>query len=341
MAGPLTGLRVLDLGTRIAAPFCAGLLGEQGAEVIKIEQPGTGDFMREIGPFVDDGAEDSPGYSLFWAVEGRGRKSVTLNLRTAEGQDLFRRLAATADVVVENFRPGTLEKWHIAPTDLDDSRHLGAHQHVRPGRSVLAAPRPRPPRHRVRRAAPPHRVPGPAAGARGRHDLRLPDRRVRGPGRDRGALLARRPPRRQGCDRSTPRSTARRCASSSGRSPPTTSSGWCAVARGQPAGQQRAARQLPHRRRQVRVHRRRLGRQLLAAVPSDGSSGPGRGPAVRTVGRPRGEERRDQRHRRRVDERAQRDRARGRVRRATTCRSRPRTPRPTCSPTRTSPPAAT
>lgn len=120
MTGPLTGLRVLDLGTRIAAPFCAGLLGEQGAEVIKIEQPGTGDFMREIGPFVPDGDADSPGYSLFWAVEGRGRKSVTLNLRTPEGQDLFRRLAATADVVVENFRPGTLEKWHIAPTDLDE-----------------------------------------------------------------------------------------------------------------------------------------------------------------------------------------------------------------------------
>src|SRR4051794_19835027 len=121
MAGPLTGLRVLDLGTRIAAPFCAGLLGEQGAEVIKIEQPGTGDFMREIGPFVDDGVEESPGYSLFWAVEGRGRKSVTLNLRTPEGQDLFRRLAATADVVVENFRPGTLEKWHIAPADLEET----------------------------------------------------------------------------------------------------------------------------------------------------------------------------------------------------------------------------
>ena len=96
MAGPLTGLRVLDLGTRIAAPFCAGLLGEQGAEVIKVEQPGTGDFMREIGPFLPDDDEGSPGYSLFWAVEGRGRKSVTLNLRTPEGQDLFRRLAATA-----------------------------------------------------------------------------------------------------------------------------------------------------------------------------------------------------------------------------------------------------
>ncbi|MGZ6957343.1 MAG: CaiB/BaiF CoA transferase family protein [Acidimicrobiia bacterium] len=111
--GPLRGLRVLDLGTRIAAPFCAGLLGEQGADVVKIEQPGTGDFMREIGPFTEDG------YSLFWAVEGRGRRSVTLDLRTAAGQQVFRDLAATADVVVENFRPGTLERWHIAPGDLD------------------------------------------------------------------------------------------------------------------------------------------------------------------------------------------------------------------------------
>ncbi|MFO1537857.1 MAG: CaiB/BaiF CoA transferase family protein [Actinomycetota bacterium] len=128
MSGPLEGVRVLDLGTRIAAPFCAGLLGEQGAEVIKIEQPRTGDFMRDIGPFVTPTSADDatagvtaggPGYSLFWAVEGRGRKSVTLDLRTAEGQDVFRRLAATADVVVENFRPGTLEGWHIGPGDLD------------------------------------------------------------------------------------------------------------------------------------------------------------------------------------------------------------------------------
>jgi succinyl-CoA---D-citramalate CoA-transferase len=123
LTGPLAGLRVLDLGTRIAAPFCAGLLGEQGAEVIKIEQPRGGDFMREIGPFVDT-APDNPGdehgrYSLFWAVEGRGRKSVTLDLRTPDGQDLLRRLAATADVMVENFRPGTLEQWHVGPLDLD------------------------------------------------------------------------------------------------------------------------------------------------------------------------------------------------------------------------------
>jgi crotonobetainyl-CoA:carnitine CoA-transferase CaiB-like acyl-CoA transferase len=116
-SGPLEGVRVLDLGTRIAAPFCAGLLGEMGAEVVKIEQPGRGDFMREIGPFME--TDDGESYSLFWAVEGRGRKSITLDLRRDEGQDLFRRLAATADVVVENFRPGTLEQWHIGPADLD------------------------------------------------------------------------------------------------------------------------------------------------------------------------------------------------------------------------------
>ncbi len=121
MTRPLEGVRVLDLGTRIAGPFCAGLLGEQGAEVVKVEQPGTGDFMRGIGPFLpvagSDG-QDEP-YSLFWAVEGRGRKSVTIDLRRPRGQEVLRQLAATADVVVENFRPGTLEQWNIGPADLD------------------------------------------------------------------------------------------------------------------------------------------------------------------------------------------------------------------------------
>jgi crotonobetainyl-CoA:carnitine CoA-transferase CaiB-like acyl-CoA transferase len=76
--------------------------------------------MRAIGPFVDAPDADNPaGHSLFWAVEGRGRKGVTLDLRDERGQDLFRRLAATADVVCENFRPGTMERWHIGPGDLD------------------------------------------------------------------------------------------------------------------------------------------------------------------------------------------------------------------------------
>lgn len=116
MRRPLEGLRVLDLGTRIAAPFCAGLLGEQGAEVIKIEQPDGGDPLRDLGPFVD--TEEGP-YSLYWSVEGRGRKSVTLDLRRPEGQEIFRDLAASSDVVCENFRPGTLERWDIDPGHLD------------------------------------------------------------------------------------------------------------------------------------------------------------------------------------------------------------------------------
>jgi crotonobetainyl-CoA:carnitine CoA-transferase CaiB-like acyl-CoA transferase len=118
--GPLHGIRVLDVGTRISAPFCAGLLGELGAEVIKVELPGGGDFMRSIGPFIETDAVDAEaGYSLFWAVEGRGRRSVTCDLRKPEGQSLFRRLAAEADVVCENFRPGTMEEWNLGPESLD------------------------------------------------------------------------------------------------------------------------------------------------------------------------------------------------------------------------------
>ncbi len=103
-AAPLSGLRVLDVGTRISAPFCAGLLGELGADVIKVELPGSGDFMRTIGPFVD--TDDDDAYSLFWSVEGRGRRGATCDLRTPDGQALFRRLAGQADVLCENFRPG-------------------------------------------------------------------------------------------------------------------------------------------------------------------------------------------------------------------------------------------
>jgi len=115
---PLAGRRVIDVGTRIGAPFCAGLLGELGAEVIKVEHPRGGDFMRGIGPFVP-GADDGEPYSLWWAVEGRGRLGVTLDLHATRGQELFRALAARADVVCENFRPGTMEGWHVGPGDCD------------------------------------------------------------------------------------------------------------------------------------------------------------------------------------------------------------------------------
>jgi formyl-CoA transferase len=116
--GPLDGIRVIDVGTRISAPFCAGLLGELGADVIKVELPGGGDFMRTMGPFVP--VEGEPDYSLAWAVEGRGRRGVTCDLRHPEGKDLFKRLVATADVLCENFRPGTMERWGLGPEDLSD-----------------------------------------------------------------------------------------------------------------------------------------------------------------------------------------------------------------------------
>jgi crotonobetainyl-CoA:carnitine CoA-transferase CaiB-like acyl-CoA transferase len=116
MSGPLAGVRVIDVGTRISAPFCAGLLGELGADVIKVELPVVGDFMRTMGPFVH--VDDGPDYSLSWAVEGRGRRSVTCDLRQPEGKELFARLAAKADVLCENFRPGSMEKWGLGPDDL-------------------------------------------------------------------------------------------------------------------------------------------------------------------------------------------------------------------------------
>lgn len=104
---PLSGIRVLDIGTLIAGPFCATMLGDFGAEVIKVEQPGRGDALR--GSPVDGKANRSGN----WLVEGRNKKSVTLNLRVPEGQAILKELIATADVLVENFTPGTLEKWGL------------------------------------------------------------------------------------------------------------------------------------------------------------------------------------------------------------------------------------
>jgi len=104
---PLAGIRVLDVATFIAAPFTASIFGEFGAEVIKVEQPGEGDPLRKFGT-------PAPGGDTFcWLSEARNKSSVTLDLRTPKGADLFRRLAAEADVVCENFRPGTLERWGL------------------------------------------------------------------------------------------------------------------------------------------------------------------------------------------------------------------------------------
>ena len=106
--GPLSGLRVIEMGTLIAGPFCGQILGDFGAEVIKLEDPRTGDPMRQWGRSLPQGL------SPWWPVIGRNKKSVGLDLRRAEGQDIARRLIATADVVIENFRPGSMEKWGLS-----------------------------------------------------------------------------------------------------------------------------------------------------------------------------------------------------------------------------------
>jgi len=109
---PLDDLRVIELGALVAGPFCGQLLGDFGAEVIKIEDPGVGDPMRQWGQ------EKPYGTSLWWPVVARNKKSITANLRTAEGQELVRKLVSQADVLIENFRPGTLEKWGLSPESL-------------------------------------------------------------------------------------------------------------------------------------------------------------------------------------------------------------------------------
>ena len=103
---PLSGIQVIELGTLIAGPFCARLLAEFGAEVIKIEPPGLGDPLRKWRRLHE-------GTSLWWYAQARNKKSVTLDLKHPEAQEVVRRLAARADIVVENFRPGAMEKWGL------------------------------------------------------------------------------------------------------------------------------------------------------------------------------------------------------------------------------------
>lgn len=111
MTLPLSGLRVIELGQLIAGPFASKMLGEFGADVIKIEPPETGDPLRAWRMLHD-------GTSVWWAAHARNKRSITLNLREPEGQDVIRQLAKDADIVIENFRPGALEKWGIGFKDL-------------------------------------------------------------------------------------------------------------------------------------------------------------------------------------------------------------------------------
>jgi crotonobetainyl-CoA:carnitine CoA-transferase CaiB-like acyl-CoA transferase len=116
---PLDGVRVLELGSFIAGPFCAQVLADFGAEVVKVEPPGEGDPMRQWGVHLHEGR------SLWWPVIGRNRKCITLDLRHPRGQEIARALAGRVDILVENFRPGTLERWGLAPAAL-----LAEHPHL-------------------------------------------------------------------------------------------------------------------------------------------------------------------------------------------------------------------
>lgn len=107
--GALSDIRVIELGQLIAGPFCGQLLGDMGAEVIKVEQPGAGDPMRNWGRGEA---------KLWWEVVARNKRAVSADLRVAEGQKLVRELVSKADILIENFRPGTLERWNLAPVEL-------------------------------------------------------------------------------------------------------------------------------------------------------------------------------------------------------------------------------
>ena len=109
---PLSDLRVLDISTFVGAPFAAACLAEFGAEVLKIEQPGVGDSLRQLG------TPSETGDSYFWLSEARNKKCITLDLKRPQGAELFRQMVPKADVVIENFRPGKLEEWGLGFSDL-------------------------------------------------------------------------------------------------------------------------------------------------------------------------------------------------------------------------------
>src|SRR5512140_240779 len=111
MAGPLAGIKVLELGQLIAGPFAAKTLADFGADVIKVEAPGAGDPLRKWRLLKN-------GTSVWWQVQSRNKRSLALDLKDREGQQIVRRLAQDADVLIENFRPGAMEGWGLGPDAL-------------------------------------------------------------------------------------------------------------------------------------------------------------------------------------------------------------------------------
>jgi CoA:oxalate CoA-transferase len=119
MSQPLEGVRVLDLTNVLAGPFCAYQLALMGAELIKVEEPGTGDLSRQLGA---DAELNKAGMGTYFLAQNAGKRSITLNLKSARGQEVFRRLLASADVLIENFRPGVMERLGLGYESLIEDR---------------------------------------------------------------------------------------------------------------------------------------------------------------------------------------------------------------------------
>jgi hypothetical protein len=156
---PLSGIRVIDLGTFLAGPYAASILGEFGAEVLKVEHPVAGDPMRRFG--TPTARHDA---TLSWLSEARNRKSVTIDLRQPEGVQLFSKLIAKSDVLIENFRPGIMEEWGLAVGRQPGPRHAARHR-LRPDRALSPPVRLLAHRARLRRPLLPRRLPRRDPGA--------------------------------------------------------------------------------------------------------------------------------------------------------------------------------
>ena len=133
MSGLLAGARVLDLTNVLAGPFCCYQLAQLGADVIKVEVPGSGDLARQLGA---DPELNRRGMGASFLAQNAGKRSITINLKSAKGQDVFRRLVATADVVVENFRPGVMDRLGLgypALKAVQERYHLLRDLRLRPG----------------------------------------------------------------------------------------------------------------------------------------------------------------------------------------------------------------
>ena len=174
-SGPLAGIRVIDASTILAGPLACQILGDFGADVVKIEHPTKADGMRGHGPAKD-------GVPLWWKEISRNKRTIGLSLSEPDGAALFLRLAADADVVVENFRPGTLERWGVGPAELhavNPGLVIAAGHRLRPDRPVRRPGRLRHAGRGDERLRAPHRAGRRSADAAGVRPRRL-DRRHRG-----------------------------------------------------------------------------------------------------------------------------------------------------------------